>query len=185
MEAARHLFATRGYAATSVERIAREADVSIQTVYNSVGSKRALLSALQELVDEAGNVAPIQRSIAASDDPHEVIALTARLRRLLMEGAGDVVVFTHAAAGADADVADVYAESQARSRAGLTRVVARLATLGALRRDLDTDAATDAAYALLHHAVWTRLVDECAWSADEAERWYADVLVRTLLERDA
>jgi len=102
-----------------------------------------------------------------------------------MEGAGDIVAFTQAAAGGDADVAEVYAEGQARSRTGATRVIERLAALGALRHDLDADAATDVAYALLHHNVWSRLVDECAWSADEAERWYADLLSRELLERDA
>lgn len=154
-------------------------------MYNSVGPKPALLAAMQELVDQAGHVAPIQRAITASDDPHEVISLTVRLRRLLMEGAGDIVSFTHAAAGGDAEVAEAYAEGQARSRAGVLRVVERLAALGALRGDLDVDAATDVAYALLHHAVWTRLVDERAWSADQAERWYADLLGRALLERKA
>ena len=44
------------------------------------------------------------------------------------------------------------------------------------------DSATDVADAFLHHAVWTRLVDECGWSSDEAERWHADVLARVLLE---
>ena len=70
-----------------------------------------------------------------------------------MEGTGDIVRFTAAAAGADGDVGAAYVEGQARSRAGVGRVVARL-------------------------------VDERGWSADEAERWYADTLTRVLLPSD-
>ena len=99
-----------------------------------------------------------------------------------MERAGDIVTFTQAAATFDADVGAAYAASQARSRAGIARFTARLASLHALRSDLDADSATDLAYAFLHHATWTRLVDECGWSSDEAERWHADVLARVLLE---
>ena len=101
-----------------------------------------------------------------------------------MEGAGDIVSFIHAAAASDADVGAAYAASQARSRAGIARFTARLASLDALRDDLDVDRATDIAYSILHHAIWTRLIDECGWSADEAERWYADTLTRVLLPSD-
>ncbi len=162
-------------------RIAKEAGVSTQTVYNSVGSKQALLSALQRMVDEAGAVEPIQRRIAETDDPREAIALVARLRRQMMDGAGDLVGLLAGAASSDAAVGAVYAESQKRSRDGIRRVVGRLDSLGALRDDLDADRAAEAAYAIFHHAVWTRLVDECGWSADEAERWYADLAERVLL----
>lgn len=133
--------------------------------------------------DEAGDVTAIHRQIAQSDDSREVVALVARLRRLMLESAGDIVSFTHAAASADAEVGDVYAAGQASSRAGIERVTARLESLGALRQDLDARRAADAAYAILHHAVWTRLIDECGWSAYDAERWYGDILARALLEQ--
>jgi len=151
-------------------------------VYNSVGSKRDLLVALQELIEEVGDVAPIHQRIAATSDPREVVSLVAHLRRRMMEGAGDIVDATHAAAASHADVREVYAEGQTRSRAGIARVCARLEALGALRAGLAVDTATDAVYALLHHAVWTRLVDECGWSADDAERWYAERLADVLLD---
>jgi TetR/AcrR family transcriptional regulator, regulator of cefoperazone and chloramphenicol sensitivity len=181
LDAARRLFVLHGYEATSVARVAEEAGVSPQTVYNSVGPKRALLAALQGLVDEAGAVVPIQRRIAETDDPREVIALVARLRRQMMDGAGDVVGLLAGASASDAAVGAVYVESQGRSREGIARAVARLDALGALREGLDPKTATEAAYAIFHHAVWSRLVDECGWTADEAERWYADLAACVLL----
>jgi AcrR family transcriptional regulator len=182
LDTARRLFAQHGYVATSVARIAQEAEVAPQTIYNRIGSKRDLLAALMDVVEESGEVAETQRRIAASRDPREVVDLVARLRRLMMEGAGDIIAFTQAAAAFDADVGAAYAASQARSRAGVARFTARLASLNALRSDLDADSAADVAYAFLHHAIWTRLVDECGWSADEAERWHADVLARMLMK---
>lgn len=104
LDVARRLFALHGYAATSVTRIAEEAGVATQTVYNRIGSKRDLLVGLQEVIEEAGEVSGIQRRIAESGDPREVVASVARLRRLMMEGAGDIVSFIHAAAASDADV---------------------------------------------------------------------------------
>ena len=53
--AARRQFALHGYAATSVKDIATEAGVSVQTVYDSVGSKAELVRRLNDLIDaEAG-----------------------------------------------------------------------------------------------------------------------------------
>ena len=116
-----------------------------------LSAKRDLLTPLLSITDEAGSVTDTHRQIAESSDPHEVIDLTTRLRRRMMEGTGDIVRFTAAAAGANGDVGAAYVEGQARSRAGVGRVVARL-------------------------------VDERGWSADEAERWFTDVLATVLLE---
>ena len=44
IEAASRLFLEHGYHATSIAGIASEAGVAVQTIYNSVGSKRDVLS---------------------------------------------------------------------------------------------------------------------------------------------
>ncbi len=140
-----------------------------------------MLLALNDVIDEEAQVQPLQRRIASSDDPAEILALAARLRRQLMESAGDIVDVLTSAAHADEDVAEVYREGQERSRIGCRRIVERLDSLGALREELPVTHAADALYALLHHAVWTRLVSECGWTADAFETWCSDILCRALL----
>src|SRR5947209_9675697 len=46
VEAARRLFMERGYTGTTIEQIAREAGVAVETVYATFGSKRAVLARL-------------------------------------------------------------------------------------------------------------------------------------------
>jgi len=49
LEAAQRLFAERGYASSTIEAIAAEAGVAVDTVYASFGSKRGVLSKLMDV----------------------------------------------------------------------------------------------------------------------------------------
>ena len=63
LRAARRLFAERGYAATSINDIAEEAGVAIQTIYARLGSKRGMLLALIDLIDEEAGVEPLAQEV--------------------------------------------------------------------------------------------------------------------------
>src|SRR5829696_5863307 len=79
LQAARRLFAERGYARTSVRDVAQAAGVSAQTVYDSIGSKQALVARLNDLIDSEAGVATIAVAAAQSQDPAEVVAAPARI----------------------------------------------------------------------------------------------------------
>ena len=57
--AARRLFADRGFTQTSVRDIARAAGVSAQTVYDSIGSKQAVVARLNDLIDSEAGIGAI------------------------------------------------------------------------------------------------------------------------------
>ena len=69
LKAARRLFAERGYTRTSVRDIAEAAGVSAQTVYDSIGSKQALVARLNDLIDAEAGIADIAGAAAESGDP--------------------------------------------------------------------------------------------------------------------
>jgi AcrR family transcriptional regulator len=58
VEATSRLFLEHGYHATSIGRIASEAGVAAQTIYNAIGSKRDLLSRVLDFA-AAGERAPV------------------------------------------------------------------------------------------------------------------------------
>src|SRR6059058_551864 len=79
--AARRLFAERGYTRTSVRDIAEAAGVSAQTVYDSIGSKQALVARLNDLIDEEAGIAQIAQAVSQSTDPLQVVATPAKITR--------------------------------------------------------------------------------------------------------
>jgi AcrR family transcriptional regulator len=179
LRAARHLFAERGYARTSVRDIAQTAGVSAQTVYDSVGSKQALVASLNDLIDAEADVAGLARAAAESDDPSELAATNARITRSILEHCGDIVHALVTGAAAEPELAAVLAEGQRRHVEGAGRIVGLLHQLDALG-SIDPDeavetlaAVTDIRYALV-------LQESYGWSLDRLESWMA-ATSRTLL----
>src|SRR5919205_4323677 len=84
VEAAARLFRERGYVATTIDAIAREAGVAPQTVYTAFGNKREILTALMRsrvAGDEEGTPMDAREWIRAAreqDDPREILRLIAR-----------------------------------------------------------------------------------------------------------
>ena len=74
LRAARSLFVQRGYAGTSMADIAAEADVAVQTIYASCGSKGALVIALVDFIDEEADVPALNAELRDADDPQVAIA---------------------------------------------------------------------------------------------------------------
>ena len=165
LRAARRLFAERGYARTSVRDIAQAAGVSAQTVYDSVGAKQALVSALNDLIDEEAGIAAIVRTIGQTEDPRDLAAMPARVT----------------GAAAEPELAAVLAEGQRRHVAGARRIVGRLRELDALATDPDSAAATLGAITDVRFALV--LQESYGWPPDRLERWMA-ASSRTLLLRD-
>ena len=79
LEAARRLFAARGYAATSVGDIAQEAGVAVQTIYSRLGSKRGMLMALVDLIEEESGRAEAAERVFAAQAPEAVLRASVQL----------------------------------------------------------------------------------------------------------
>jgi len=181
LRAARTLFAERGYARTTVRDIAQAAGVSAQTVYDSVGSKQALVARLNDLIDAEAGVAAIIRAAAESDDPSEVAATSARVTRSILEHCGDIVRALVTGAAAEPELAARLAEGHRRHLEGAGRVVGVLQRLDALGPDPDDAAATLAAVSDFRFALV--LQENYGWSLDRVESWIAATSRALLLDR--
>lgn len=181
LDAARRLFAERGYVATSMAAIADEAGTAVQTIYDSVGPKRAIVLALVEMTeDDVGVMAFAQRLIEA-DDPREAVGLLVELSRQFVERFGDVFLTLMSAAPTDPDVAEAWQKANAGHRFGAHSVVRRLVELGALRGDLPVERATDIVGALTWGTTWQQFVRVYGWSFDDCAAWMKATLTTLLL----
>lgn len=185
--AATGLFLEYGYLGTTLAQIAKAAEVSVQTVYNVVGGKAAVLKAAYDVLagdDEPVPVAerPAALAMLAAPDARTALAGYARLVRELSERALPLVTMLYAQANTgDADLVD-YAATIDDERADGTRAVAEMvADRFGLRPGLDMVAATDVVWALTAPDVTDRLVHRRGWGWDRYEAWLASTLADALV----
>ena len=179
--AARRLFADRGFTRTSVRDIARAAGVSAQTVYDSIGSKQAVVARLNDLIDSEAGIGAIVGPIAASGDPRQVAALSARITRSMLENCEDIVRALVTGAAAEPELQVVLDEGHRRHLEGARTVVRMLQDMEALAHP--ADAATSETLAAITDIRFALVLRESyGWSLDRIEVWMTaashDLLLR-------
>jgi AcrR family transcriptional regulator len=179
--AARRLFAERGYSRTSVRDIAEAAGVSAQTVYDSVGSKQALVARLNDVIDDEAGIAALGRAAAQSDDPVAIAATPARIARSILEHCGDVIHALVTGAAAEPELAVALEEGQRRHLRGAQMIVGRLQALDALDASVAPDAAVDTLAVVSDVRFALVLQQSYGWSLDQVEAWIAATSRRLLL----
>ena len=182
LRAARQLFARQGYAATSVTDIAREAGVAVQTIYARLGSKRGMLMALIDLIDEEAGVAGLAAAIRAATTPKRALAAEIRLTRTFQQRCGDIIGALFTAATVEPDLAAAVAEGQRRHRDGARLAVDRIAELGGLRPGLAPGHAAPVIAVATTHEAWRELRGAYQLSWDDAEALLCEALGRAVLK---
>lgn len=173
LNAARRLFAEKGYSRTSVRDIAEAAGVSSQTVYDSIGSKQALVARLNDLIDAEAGIAAIAVDAARSSDPREVAATSAKITRSILQHCGDVIHALVTGAAAEPDLEIALSEGQRRHVEGAGRIVRMLQRLDALDESVDPEAAVDTLAAISDVRFALVLRESYGWSLDRIETWIA------------
>ena len=185
LRAARRLFAEQGFTQTSVQQIAEESGVAVQTIYSSVGSKPALVLALNDLIDEEAGVAQLAAGLSGETDPAQLIAKAVHLTRQLNERCGDIIQVLLSAEPAEPDAAAVVADGMRRHEQGASQVAQRLAELGALRAGATVQQATAVMSLMTSPASWRQLSQRSGWTFDEGEAWLTSSLHQLLLDHPA
>jgi AcrR family transcriptional regulator len=178
-QAARRVFAAGGYAASSLELVAREAGVAPRTVYAAFGTKKQILAAIcDEWLAEA-NVGGLAREIMAEPDPRKRLSLVARVNRRQWELGRDVLPMLEAAAASDADVAQMLQEWKDRRAEVLREAVKALRKH--LREGVTSQGAAATVRALSAAEIYSELTGGEKWSPDRYEEWLSGLLAAELL----
>ena len=175
--AARRLFGTDGYGATSMETIAREAGVATRTVYAAFGTKREILSFICERWIEEASARELAGQVLGEPDPIRRLRGAAHWLRVLYSAGFDVVLIFEAAT-------DESPETRALLRSKLAgRNEVMDAMIASLQGQLAVPLAqAQAMYrALAAAGVYRELVQESGWSPEDFERWVGDTLQRNLM----
>jgi len=180
IDAARRLWVEHGFGTTTMEAIAAEAQVAVQTVYGAFGSKGAILTALLGRLEAEAGGETLMRELHAAP-PRRQLALVAAFNRRLFQGGADVIAIALGSTAVDADVAAWAAEGDRRRREGQAHIVAGWHTAGALKPGTGPGEARDVLYTLTSPEVYLLLVKACGWPPGRYESWLDRTLSTLLL----
>ncbi|MGX6608105.1 TetR/AcrR family transcriptional regulator [Micromonosporaceae bacterium Da 78-11] len=171
VQAARELFAEQGYFATTIEQIARRADVSPATVYAVAGGKAGLVESLVQLWAEAPILADSARRLPLLSDPQEVLDLVATASRKVREQYGDVMRVLRATAAHETTVAAGLHSSTIRYRQAMEQIADHLARLSALPPQMQRQEAVDILWFYFGYSGYFTLIDDNGWDLNRAQTW--------------
>jgi AcrR family transcriptional regulator len=168
LDAAERLFLDGGYAATSIASIARRAGVSPETIYKTFGSKPALLAALRDRALLGAGPGPAEdRSDAAraeASDGAELIQRWAQLATEVAPRVAPIMLVVRAAAATDADLGELWHQTEAARHRRMTANAAAFAARGFLRRGVTVAEAADILFTYSSAEVYDILVLRRGWS---------------------
>lgn len=187
VEAAGRFFVRDGYAATTLQQIADEAGVAVQTVYFHFGNKRTLL---KELVDIAsvGDDQPVAlldrpwvQDLHTAHGGPEAVAVWLRASREIFGRVAPILRIVRDAAASDPEMAAQW-ETNQQQRLSAHRALAEiLDAKRTLRPGLTVDEAADILFALVSLEIYVLLTVERGWAPEQWERWAARTVSDTVL----
>jgi AcrR family transcriptional regulator len=183
VSAARQQLLHEGYHATTMSSLARRAEVSPQTIYNTIGSKTAVVKAVYDVLlagdDEpiAMNDRPEVRAIRTQRSVAATLRAYAAFSRLIVGRVGALLGSLLAEGpGGDDELRDFLATIEAERRIGNTTIVTYIRDQFGLPGGLTMERAIDHVWTLTAPEVADRLVRRCHWSPDAYESWLSDQL---------
>jgi AcrR family transcriptional regulator len=186
LDAARQLFATRGYVATTMSAIARQAGVAVETIYASAGAKPVILATLADQAVAGQDPEPsphrerVKRLLAKRPAGQWLSDYAAELRQI-QQRAADINTATRHAAAADPEIAALWAEKMHARLDGIRPLAAALADRGMLAPGLTASRAADIIWTLGSPETYHLLVTDRGWDPEDYQCWLTLTLERTLL----
>lgn len=175
-DAGHRLFARDGFVATSIEKIAYEADVSEQTLYTHYRNKVEIFQdALNVAItdDEQSSFEELPQMSSARDLIREAVARNT----VILERAGALIMAGVESSGADADLRRISDEGEHALRASCLAIADALVKTGEVLPELGAEAVADVLTTMLSPHVHQLL----GWPADRYRTWLTNALKATLL----
>jgi TetR/AcrR family transcriptional regulator of autoinduction and epiphytic fitness len=182
--AAYRLFCDQGYMAATMDAIAVEAGVAVQTLYFTFHTKGELLAEVVQ-VTAAGepNAPPVMErpwmvEAMSSKNPYRLVALVCEHGVDIYRRMAPLTPAIRGAASLDPEIDELWQGIARQRRSGMSRALETLSRLTPLHPD-SLERATDIMFTLNSHETFLELTVGSGWSLEEFKAW----LYRTLCEQ--
>src|SRR5215469_2206868 len=185
--AARARFLADGYTATTIPGVARDAGVSVQTVYKAFGNKGGLLKAVFD-VAVTGDDQPVPvagrdeiKRIQAEPDPRKKLRMYSEYFVQGAQRAVAVELLARDAASSDPAAAAVWDQIQQQRLTGMSQFAGHLHSGGHLPAGTTIEEARDVLWTFTSPELWELLVIQRGWTPTRYGHWLASMLIAALL----
>jgi AcrR family transcriptional regulator len=181
LAAATELFLEGGYVATTLEAVARRAQVGARTVYLRFGTKAAVF---KRVIDVAivGDTAPVDvlgrdwmQAAMTAPTAAKRIAASAAASRQIMQRTGALFAVAQQAAAVEPLIAGFWQQGREQTRHTFAVFWTRMAEDGLLAPGADVTWLTDTTSVLAAAETYLLVTRTTGWDLDAYERW----LIRT------
>lgn len=186
VRAARDLFIERGYGHTTLADVARAADVSVETIHKSVGTKAVLLHKAWDTTvggddqDIVFHERPAVLAVRGEPDLARRLMLHAAFSTQTAQRIAPFQLMVQSAAGADPAAAAMLEEMGRQRLVGIGVMAAEAARTGQLA--VSEDECRDVVWSMTDGMLWHRLVNERDWSNNRFADWLGRIWVDRLVK---
>jgi len=177
LNAAQALLDQRGFAAVTMDDVARAAGVSRQAVYLHFGSRSGLLVALARHTDEVDPPFALYQRFGEAEDAEAMLDAGLDIHLHFEARIHDYALELKSIRSTDPAAQAAWDDRMAARRAGLARLAARLLAEGSLQAGWTESEAVDFLFALLSVDNYQTLVVELGWAVER----YRDRMRATIL----
>ncbi|HEX2711913.1 MAG TPA: TetR/AcrR family transcriptional regulator [Candidatus Acidoferrales bacterium] len=182
-QAAKALFARRGFESATLEEIAEKAGVPLPTVYGLFKSKKGILKEVMERAMFGREYATLVQQTKEIAHPEERLRGVAKITRSVYDTEREEMNLLRGAVVVAPEFAELEREREQRRFERQLVNLKLLAAAKALRKDLTVGTARDVLWALTGREPYRLLVIEKKWSPDQYEKWLGDLLIQALLKK--
>ncbi|GAA4361027.1 TetR/AcrR family transcriptional regulator [Angustibacter luteus] len=185
--AAHQLFLSRGFAATTMNSVATESGVAVQTVYKAFPNKAVLAKAVFDnaIAGDDESVPVVERDqltkVRTEPDPQRKLRLYGAFLARTAPRHVPVQLVIRAAAATHPEAAQLWTQLQDERLAGMAYFAADLDRAGHLRTGITRSEARDVLWTYNAAEQYELLVLERGWSSRRYGSWIAEALIAALL----
>ncbi|WP_427172263.1 TetR/AcrR family transcriptional regulator [Arthrobacter sp. 92] len=178
------LFDANGYVRTTIESVAAEAGVALQTVYNSVGNKAALLSAVLDAAASGPGARQVlelmQERTRNAPDRGALMVVLADWFVEVHQRTGRIMTVISQAAAVDPDVAALEQHRALQRLERYHEAAAAVRERGGLTSGMTDGEAAAAIWSLGHPQTFRALVGSAGWTVEAYRDWILRALTAAL-----
>ena len=186
VDAATACFLDQGYFSATIEDVADQAGVAVQTVYYVFGTKPNLLAAVLD-ASIAGDVEPVPvlerdwvEALRAEPDAARAVERVVAAGVAILSRTTPIYEVVRGAA-ADSEVSALLDKTRHHRRTDQRELIEILSRCGHLGPNVEPSTAADVFYGLMSEAVFQSFVAECAWSVERFQKWATALMVQQLV----